>query len=616
MSLFLLFALLLSGIYYLRRDRGDRDLNIIKLTPQRGTLLDEVYGRGHVSSAVNVDITSPLDGDSTIVQILPEGVHVEKDEPIARLDTEKLENRINMYQYWLDENPGEVEQHKNDLEKYEFDLEDYLMGTVKTKCMEIENDIVKKKEALRQSLINVKMSDQLLALGYTTKAQVDIDQVACQKNENDLKESLLEKEIFLKYTSEKEITDIISNMEATKTAMDESADWTGTIEKSLKKLLEQYDSAVIKAPNPGRIVYANQVLRPGRNENEMIREGATVKKGQLLFRIPDPSSMQIQALLTEENVFRTKPGMKASFVFDVQKNYSFDGEVIKVNQYPELDRHSPVKKYIVQIKINDTARILKAGIDLRTGFSADVRIVVNEEKDRLMIPVHAVVSSGDKDFCLFFNRGKWDYREILLGTISDRMAVVLEGLSEKDVIVAGAVKYKEKISLPAPGDPSRFKEKKEILKKERAEKELLEKDRAKNHENQKPEPEKVHPGAPVKNPNEPNVQKNNKAQDEIKIIKEQYKKYAPLRKYFHLTTVEFCRKLDRNSDNKIGTDEIKKEMPELFPLIKDWDRNQNGTLEYTDLAIGLYKARNICKKADSLSLSQNENHEIKGGDNE
>lgn len=625
-AVLLLFIALICalGIFHLRRDQADRDLNIITIKAKRGTLLDEVYGRGHVSSSENVDILSPLDGETTIVQLLPEGVYVKKDEPIARLDTEKLEMRITSYQGWLDETPGQIEHMRNELENLEFNLEEYMMGTVKAKWMQIENDIVKKRENLRQCKDSVRMSEQLLSLGYTTKAQLDIDRVARQRSENDLKESLLEKEIFIKYTSEKKITDIISEMESVKTSLDETSIWIGKIEKELKKLLEQYDSAVIKAPNSGRIVYANQVLRPGRNENEMIREGARVRKGQLLFRIPDPSTMQIQALLTEENVFRTKPGMKAFFVFDVQKKFSFEGEVIKVNQYPELDRHSPVKKYIVQIRINDTDLVLKAGIDLRTGFSADVRIVVNEENDRLLLPTHAILSSGEKDYCLFFHRGKWKYREILLGTTSDRKAVVLEGLSENEAVVAGAIKYREKISLPAPDAPSRFKEKKDLLKKEleAASKEKTnDPDPGKNDSLKKEDPssslnkenspkeKKDHKNTEE---NDPDQKEENLVKEEIKTIKEQYKKYAPIRKYLNLTTIEFCQKLDKNSNDKIEHGEIQKEMPELLMFIKEWDRNQNGILDYTDLAIGLYKVRNLFKKADSLIIS----HEMKEGGND
>ncbi len=650
LSLCLLFLLFL-GVFLLGRSffaPKKRVFNVIPLVVKKGDFIQDIIGRGNAESSDNVDIKSPAEGSTTIVTLLPEGSLVKKGEVLAQLDTQRLDNRILIHQNFMDNSPGEVDNLRLSILRSEYSLEEYLSGTLKKEWMGIENTLLKKQEDLRQSIEQIDYTKNLVQAGYTAQAQLDVDEVDIQKNKNSVKKSFLDQRVLLKYSSEKKITSIIMDIEVARVNMEETMKWISENEKVLKKLNEQLEACSIKAPNDGRLVYANQVLRPGRNESEIIKEGAKVNNGQLLFRLPNPDQMQIRALVPEANMFLIKQGMKVLITFDLLRFRQFEGEVIKVNTFPELDRHSPVKKYVVQIKINSPEQIRNAGIDLRTGISADIRIIVKEVPEVLIVPVNAIVKFAGKDFCLMFNNNKWDYREVLLGPTNDSDVVIRKGLVEGDIIVAGAKRYLSEVLLPDSSKPSLFEDLKKLEEEQKKEEEERLKKEAESNknvnggmppgppgsamipppdgiqapdENSGPPPERG-ANTTMANPSNdlpPNSDKGDASQvpegsvrsdekkkdlsEEDKLL-DWYKIFKPARKYLSLTTIELCFKLDKDENNIVTREEIEQAAPELLVVFDDWDRNHNNVLEYVDIACGMYRARSDCRKIDLFTASR------------
>ncbi len=430
-----------------------KKVNVIRVPVVRGTFIHEIVGKGSAESAKNVDIICQVEGQSTIVELIPEGETVEEGTVLVRLDTESIDDKVNSQQIKYNSSTATVASAQAKLRTAELSLEEYIEGTFEQSWATIENNIYANRETQKQSADNVRYSERLVQLSYSTTMQLEIDRVTEQKAINSVRSSLLEQLVLLKYTSEKKITELMSDIETARANLD-SETYSNKLDKDrLVHYTEQQQFCTIKAPQAGQVVYANQDSRPGRSESEMIKDGATVRKGQILIRLPDPSQMQVRAMINESNISFIKNGMKVILGFDAITNKKYEGEVIKVNRYPEIVWMSSAKDYVTLIKIQDNAS------DIRTGLTAEVRIIANKLDDVLMIPVHSVVEFEGKTFCLTYHEGTWGYKEVLLGASNDKEIIILKGLEENEEIVAGARQYKDNVELPGETVPSIYEEK-------------------------------------------------------------------------------------------------------------------------------------------------------------
>ncbi|MDD3588229.1 MAG: HlyD family efflux transporter periplasmic adaptor subunit, partial [Thermoguttaceae bacterium] len=429
---------------------------VLTIKTTRGPFVHEVIGRGNVESSNNVSIASEVEGKTTIVSLVPEGTWVKEGDVIAQLDPQIIETRMELYQMWKENAPLDLQNIRVTLQENEAQLEEYLCGTVKAKQMEIEYTIAKTRNSLVESSRLAKSSEHLVQAGYTTDTQLEVDRIAVRKNANSLKKSLLDRDVLLHYSSEKQIVDLISKAEAARSTLLSANDDFVYVVGVLKQLEEQLKACAVRAPREGRVVYANQRLRPGMTESEIIQEGASVRKSQVMFRIPDPNKMQVRALVNENAILRVKEGMKVVLVFDVLRKRSFEGVVVKVNHFPELIPWDTRKRFAVLTDIKNPQLIRLAGVDLRSGLSADVRIIVKERQDSVIVPLHALVASGDKQYCLTRRLGVWHAKEVLVDGTNASQASVIDGLKAGETIVAGAKRYIDRVTLPAPEAPSIF----------------------------------------------------------------------------------------------------------------------------------------------------------------
>ena len=125
---------------------------------------------------------------------------------------------------------------------------------------------------------------------------------------------------------------------------------------------------------------------------------------------------------------------------------------------------SSAKDYVTLVKINENIE------ELRSGLTAQVRIIADEQKDVLMVPVHCVTEYGNKTYCVTYKDGVWGYKEVLLGSSNEKQVIVLAGLNEGDQVVSGARNYRDNVTFPDPSAPSDFEDN-EIYQQKLAEKE-------------------------------------------------------------------------------------------------------------------------------------------------
>lgn len=604
--------------------RTKSDAGVIYSKVTRGTFVHEIIGKGNAQSADNIEIACQVEtsGGTTILWIIPEGEQVKKGDRLVVLDSSELEDRASTQQITCNANSATVASSQASLRTAELSLEEYIEGTFEQEWMTTENDIYAAREEQKKEADSVAYTKKLVQFGYTTTVQLESALVAEQKQVNTLKSTLLKQKVLLKYASEKQITQLMADIETARAKLS-SDTYSAEVDKNrLDHYLQQLEYCVVRAPANGQVVYANaDVWR----ESDMIREGSNVYTNQVMIRLPDPKKMQVKAMINESNIASVKEGMKARITFDALSSQSFEGTVTKVNQYPESRWMSSSKDYVTIIGIDNPS------VAIRSGLTAQVQIEAQRVPDVLMVPVQCVVEVAKKNYVITLRDGEWGYKEVKLGLSNDKQVIVEEGLEEGEELVSGARRYKSKVHFP--GMP-----KGENLEGESKDNESTQgepKDGsgsampspmsgppAGGPRIEGPKPEEEGGEAPSekskpKEATEEEIQRDRVLLDYlVSIIRkgenDKFTRLESLKPYFDLTAMEACQKVDTDSDKQITRDEISEALPLCLPFFDDWDRNQKGFLSRTDLVIGFCSSRiNYQRMQQTIADDNNERNSMK-----
>lgn len=161
--------------------------------------------------------------------------------------------------------------------------------------------------------------------------------------------------------------------------------------------------------------------------------------------MPDPTKMQVKAKVNESQVTLINAGMPASIRLDAFGDSLLEGEVIKVNEYPEAAGwySSQVKEYATFIQI------LNPPPTLRPGLTAEVTIHMQRTEDALMLPVQAVYEHG-RDLYTFkqVDEDEWEACKLEIGATNEKFVYVKEGIAENDVVAMNPRKLLDRVNLP------------------------------------------------------------------------------------------------------------------------------------------------------------------------
>ncbi len=444
---------LIGGGYAWRANRAKttKKVNVIYAVAERGTFVHEVNGKGSVESAKNVDVASQVEGSATVIYLIPEGQDVKKGQLLVELDSSDIDEKYDSQVVTTNSALATLNRSRATLRSAEISLEEYVEGTFKQTWMEYENTIFEAEQNRKQDADSAAYTSRLVTLGYSTEQQYEVDKVAVEKAKNSLEVANLKKTTLLKYTSEKQITSLMADVETARADVESDRNSYEINKRREERYKEQSENCKIRAPQDGQVVYANQDSRR-MSESDMIKEGATVRNRQVLIRLPDKTQMRVKAMINEANISAVAVGQRAKITFDSIPNRVVAGEVVKVNPYPEIVWMSSAKDYVTMVRIDEEVP------ELRSGLTAQVRVVADEQKDALMVPVQCVVEHGKKTYCLTYDESGWGCKEVLLGASNEKQVVVLKGLNEGDRVVSGARLYRDDAPFPEIDAPSQFED--------------------------------------------------------------------------------------------------------------------------------------------------------------
>jgi multidrug efflux pump subunit AcrA (membrane-fusion protein) len=237
---------------------------------------------------------------------------------------------------------------------------------------------------------------------------------AFEKAEDLFQKGLLSRDELDKASRDYEFA-LIQSGEKKEEVRDAAKNLTQT-EVSVKNARFNLDKTKIKAPFPGIITD----IKVSPHEN--------VSAGQEIFTLVNISNIRIKAKVLESEVGRIKVGREARLKFSAYPGETFTGKVSAIS--PVVNPEEKTCSVLIDMA-NPEEKI-------KPGMHAEVEIIAEIYKDRLMVPQDAILDRGGRKLVFAVEEGwaKWKY--VTLGLENEDYAEILEGITEgEQVIVDG-----------------------------------------------------------------------------------------------------------------------------------------------------------------------------------
>ncbi len=438
-----------------------------------GNLIVNVVERGSLESSLNQDVYCRVEGQTTIINIVPEGSRVKKGQVICELDSAALRDQLVNQRIKTERAKADYQNAKLAREVAEIAVIEYTEGiyiqdlATAVGAVKLAESAAHKAESQleRTRRARQRVNDVLAPKGGAKTveeivAELDIDNRIDATEQTllharmTLEQAENQRKLLTQYTKGKTIKQLVSEVEKAKSdELAKQATWE--LEKGKEKKLEtQIAACTLVAPINGLVVYANDPRRDFGRAQPQIEEGATVRERQKLISIPDISKMQVNAKIHESKIAWVSPQMKVKVRVDAFADQVLDGTVVDVAPLPDPSNSfsSDIKVYTTHIRIDNPVA------SLRPGMTAQVDIHVNQLDNVLTVPVRAVLLYDGQDHVAVKKPGGgFEWRVVTLGISNDQQVEVKEGIRDGEIVILNPLALMtEAEKRKAFGDPPRI----------------------------------------------------------------------------------------------------------------------------------------------------------------
>lgn len=429
---------------------------------------------GELEAKNRVELRSRLERESLITFIIPEGTRAKKGELLVQLNADAIQREVNEevakvesakadlvaaennYTIQVNENDSKLRQAQLKVDLAALSLAQWLEGEVAMKRQ--ENSLAIERSGLDVDRIADKylQSQDLFAQGFLSKDEMDRDELTYIEAISKWNTSRLAADVYESYqfpkderTKQSDVDEARAELERVKLnnnsqLASKEADrknrqqQLALREQNLAKLREQLESATIKAPQDGLVVYSTSIERMSwRGNDSPLQIGQQVYPNQLIIVLPDTTEMVASVRVPEAIAGRIKPGQVASVKVDAAGGKSFLGEVDTIGILAEGGgwRDPNLREYTVKIALD-----IEGEADaLKPAMRAEARIVLGKAEDVLTIPVQGIFQDGAVRFVHRERAdGRYERVPVKMGRRSETRAEVAAGLTAGDRVLIRA----------------------------------------------------------------------------------------------------------------------------------------------------------------------------------
>lgn len=440
-----------------------------------GKLKVVVEARGLLEAGQSSGLSCRVEGQTTIISLVPEGRVVKKGDLVCELDSAGLRDQLVNQEIAEQRASAAYQNAKLSREVAEIAVAEYVEGifkqdlyTLKSEIAGAEAAIQKAEDRLDRTQLARRRMNEVAKDAAKTPADIaaELDIVdrlenaeqSVQKERKTLALAKAKLDVLEKYTREKTTKALKVEAERKRTQeLGKQEAWV--LEKNkVAKLKRQIEACRIFAPRDGVIVYANNSSRPGGYGRPQIEEGVTVRERQMIASVLDLSGpMQVNIKVPESKVDLLTPGLRATVTVDAFPMSTLPATVASVSPLPDPHAMAIWDPIVYTTKV----RIDEGLTALRPGMTAQVKIMISELNNVLALPNNSVVGFEGKDqVAVQQPDGSFAWRTVVLGGSNDALTEVKSGLKSGDIValkptslLTDAQKQKIAASPTAPARP-------------------------------------------------------------------------------------------------------------------------------------------------------------------
>jgi len=188
------------------------------------------------------------------------------------------------------------------------------------------------------------------------------------------------------------------------------------MELELARKQEIRENLVVRSPISGTVAWVHA------------QPGMRIEEGQSIASVFDNSRMNLYIRVDELDVVYVEEGQEAEVLVEALPGRSWKAKVLRVDMMGRAE--DGIAQYGVFLEVEDTK-------ELKPGMTAVVRIHIDEKEDVLLVPVEAVFDHDGKAAVEVLTDDGPEVVEVELGLINDRVAEVVSGLEEGQVVITG-----------------------------------------------------------------------------------------------------------------------------------------------------------------------------------
>jgi HlyD family secretion protein len=280
------------------------------------------------------------------------------------------------------------------------------------------------KADLERARDRLNWTHAMKAKGYVAASTVATDEFTAARLELAFQQEEGAFDVFRKFTVPRALRELEGEILGAGATLDYQTLRAQRQRDRLETLQRQVDLCTIRAPHDGYVIHANDPQR-----SVLIEEGMPVRQNQKLFYLPDLEDMEVVALLNESIVDDVRVGMTATVQVESLPDRTIKGRVTKVAQLAVPDWRSDVRYFEGTVKLEEPVEGLKPGM------TAQVELDMPRRENVLAVPSEAVTTDDGQDICFVVNGEDVKRRPVKLGSVTQDMTEVTDGLHEGEQVV-------------------------------------------------------------------------------------------------------------------------------------------------------------------------------------
>jgi multidrug efflux pump subunit AcrA (membrane-fusion protein) len=445
----LLCATVVGGSLYFRQADKSVALSADALTYEtfRGDFVSTVNESGDIESSRNEEIRCEVKSQgkagTAILEVIQEGTTVKKGDFLCQLDDSVLKDQLVEQKIKVAQDRASVIQARSDLDTAKRILNEFEEGVYAQELAALKAEVALAEETSRRSIQVEEYSRTLNRKGYITRTQLEADEFAREKANLDEKLAKQKLAVYEKFTKDRMVAEFSAEIEKQQANL-EAADYTWELSQAREKeIATQIANCRVTAPSDGMVIYANETDRRG-DASFVIEEGALLRDGQPIFRLPDPTQMQVKATVSDSKINDVVEGQEVLVRVDTDPESPVAGKVRRVSAFP-----LPRRWYQAPIEYEVFVDIVELNDLIRPGLRGKVEIFTKRVGDVIQAPVSSLIRHEDKYFVLVKAAESLDVREVEIGSNNDRFAVIKKGLEIGELVLIDPDPYRDVVEFPS-----------------------------------------------------------------------------------------------------------------------------------------------------------------------